>query len=159
MVTKQQQQRRRVLMALFLILMAFSVVSVVLSIWILNKPKTKRQYVIVKQEIITQNPHFEQMTVTAYTAGYESTQKKKGESGYGVTASGTLVRERYTAACPKSLPFGTELYIPSLKTVYVCEDRGGAVVGSHIDLYVENKDKAIQFGKKKLDVLINIPKG
>lgn len=94
-----------------------------------------------------------QMSITAYTSGYESTQKSVGDVGYGLTASGTHVQEGRTIACPKSMPFGTVLNIEGIG-MRVCEDRGGAIGEGHIDLYIENLAKAQEFGKKSLNVEI-----
>jgi 3D (Asp-Asp-Asp) domain-containing protein len=91
--------------------------------------------------------------VTAYTAGFESTQKQKGDEGYGVTASGTTVKQGRTIACPSSLKFGTKVNIEGIG-LRVCEDRGGAIKTGHIDLYVENVNQALEFGRKKLLVEI-----
>jgi len=87
--------------------------------------------------------------LTAYTNGYESTQKKKGHPLYGVTASGEKTKENHTIACPKSLDFGTEVYIPKLENVYTCEDRGGAIKGKLIDVFIEDLEEAREFGRKK----------
>jgi 3D (Asp-Asp-Asp) domain-containing protein len=91
--------------------------------------------------------------VTAYTAGYESTQKRKGDKGYGITASGTKVTEGRTIACPPSLQFGSKLNIEGVG-LRVCEDRGGAIKEGHLDLYISNVNAALSFGKKKLRVEI-----
>jgi 3D (Asp-Asp-Asp) domain-containing protein len=89
--------------------------------------------------------------ITAYTAGYESTQKKKGEKGYGLTASGATVQEGRTIACDRSIPFGTEFYIDGIG-IRVCEDRGGKIKGKHIDLYMNDLKKAKEFGVQHLEV-------
>jgi 3D (Asp-Asp-Asp) domain-containing protein len=91
--------------------------------------------------------------VTAYTAGFESTQKQKGDKGYGVTASGTTVKQGRTIACPSSMKFGTKVNIEGIG-LRVCEDRGGAIKTGHIDLYVENVNQALEFGRQKLLVEI-----
>jgi 3D (Asp-Asp-Asp) domain-containing protein len=91
--------------------------------------------------------------VTAYTAGYESTQKSKGDIGYGITASGTRVKEGRTIACPPSLKFGTKLNIDKIG-IRVCEDRGGAIKSGHLDLYMDSLNEALDFGRKKLSVEI-----
>jgi 3D (Asp-Asp-Asp) domain-containing protein len=91
--------------------------------------------------------------VTAYTAGYESTQKSKGDIGYGITASGKKVKEGRTIACPPSLKFGTKLNIDKIG-IRVCEDRGGAITSGHLDLYVDSVSEALEFGRKKLSVQI-----
>lgn len=95
----------------------------------------------------------EEYEVTAYTAGYESTQKKPGEVGYGITASGAPVQEGLTAACPKSMAFGTRLEIEGLGE-RVCQDRGGAITDGHIDIYFASLQEARQFGRQWLNVRI-----
>jgi 3D (Asp-Asp-Asp) domain-containing protein len=96
--------------------------------------------------------------VTAYTANVESTGKRKGSATYGQTASGKMVQANHTVSCPKSLPFETKLYIPSLNNTYTCEDRGGAIVEGHLDIYIPELQDAQDFGRQKLEVII-IPKG
>ena len=92
-------------------------------------------------------------SVTAFTSGYESTQKKPGETGYGVTASGTTVQEGRTAACPQSMEFGTKVEIEGIGT-RTCEDRGQRITEGHIDVYYENLSVAQKFGRKSLKVRV-----
>jgi 3D (Asp-Asp-Asp) domain-containing protein len=87
--------------------------------------------------------------VTAYTAGYESTQKKKGDPAYGLTSSGTYVKEGRTIACPPSFKFGTKVIIEGVGE-RTCEDRGGKITEGHIDLYMDNLNAAQVFGRKNL---------
>lgn len=92
--------------------------------------------------------------VTAYTAGYESTQKKPGQKGYGITYSGTTVEEGRTIAADLSvLPVGTRIYIEDVGERTV-EDKGGGVKGKHIDLYIADLDEALDWGKQKKDVYV-----
>ena len=91
--------------------------------------------------------------VTAYTAGYESTQKQKGDEGYGLTASGTTVQEGRTIACPRSMEFGTKVDIEGVG-VRVCEDHGSRITAGHIDVYMASLSAAQAFGRKKLKVQI-----
>lgn len=93
------------------------------------------------------------MELTFYTSGYESTQKKKGDKGYGITASGTVATEGRTVACPPSMGFGTKLYIDGFG-YRVCEDRGGAITEGHIDVYVNDVSKAKQLGRQTRRVSI-----
>lgn len=92
--------------------------------------------------------------ITMYTAGAESTGKTKGDEGYGITASGAQVSKGRTVACPPRIDFGTRVEIEGLGT-YVCEDRGGAVQGDHIDVYTNNLDKALEWGKQYRQVTIH----
>jgi 3D (Asp-Asp-Asp) domain-containing protein len=91
-------------------------------------------------------------TVTAYTAGYESTGKQPGDPDYGITASGAEVQEGQTIACPESLSFGTELYIPYFDKTFTCEDRGSAITEGRLDIYIADLDEAVEFGVKELQV-------
>jgi 3D (Asp-Asp-Asp) domain-containing protein len=113
--------------------------------------KEKQQKVMVSRgEHSPPKMYFE---VTAYTSGYESTQKRKGDKGYGLTASGTYVKDGRTIACPQSFKFGTKLNIEGVG-LRVCEDRGGAITTSKLDLYVDSLSEAVKFGRKKLLVEI-----
>lgn len=97
---------------------------------------------------------YETYVVTWYTANYESTQKSPSDPDYGITASGTTVSEGRTLACPKSLEFGTKVYIKELNHTYTCEDRGGAIKSYRLDIYVEDLDKALEMGRQKMQVRI-----
>lgn len=105
----------------------------------------KESSVIIAQQ-------FEKFEVTAYTAGYESTGKHPDDPWYGVTASGAYVQENHTIACPPSMEFGTEIYIPYFDTVFTCEDRGGAITEGKLDVYMERLSDALEFGRRKLEV-------
>jgi 3D (Asp-Asp-Asp) domain-containing protein len=91
--------------------------------------------------------------LTAYTSGYESTQKKPGEVGYGITASGEQAQEGVTAACPPSMAFGTVIEIDGMGE-RICQDRGGAITEGHIDVYMGDLKDAIKFGRQKRNVRI-----
>lgn len=67
-----------------------------------------------------------------------------GQYASGITASGERVREGIVAM-DKRFPFGTEVIIDG-KT-YVCEDRGGAIKGNKIDIYVPSHAEAIKRGR------------
>jgi 3D (Asp-Asp-Asp) domain-containing protein len=88
-------------------------------------------------------------TLTAYTAGPESTGKQPGDPGYGITASGTTVMDGRTIAVdPEQIPLGSKVYIEGIG-FRVAEDTGGAIKGNRIDVYMSNLDEAIHFGVKK----------
>src|SRR5699024_1216470 len=93
-------------------------------------------------------------TVTAYTAGYESTNKHPGDPAYGITASGEVVQEDHTIACPPSLPFGTKIHIPKWNETYVCEDRGSAITNGRLDIYMEDVEDALQFGVQEVQAKV-----
>lgn len=92
--------------------------------------------------------------VTAYTAGYESTKKHKGHPLYGVTASGTKAKQGRTIAMDKRFPFGTLVKIEGISGVFRVEDRGSKIKVDRIDLYFENVEDAVKFGKQKRKIFI-----
>jgi 3D (Asp-Asp-Asp) domain-containing protein len=85
------------------------------------------------------------INASAYTAAADECGKSDG-----ITASGVKVREQETLACPSQFPFGTKLSIEGLGT-YVCQDRGGAIKGNHIDIYMKTKSEAFAFGRRNLE--------
>lgn len=88
-------------------------------------------------------------TLTAYTAGIESTGKAPGHPAYGITASGARVREGRTIAVdPKVIPIGATVYIEGIG-LRVAEDTGSAIRGAKIDVYMNDVQQARQFGVKK----------
>lgn len=97
--------------------------------------------------------HYEIYEVTAYTAGPESTGKRPGDEGYGITTSGNRVKEGLTVSCPKELTLGTRIVIEGVGERR-CDDRGGAIKGKRLDLYIADLDRALNFGRQKLKVRI-----
>ena len=95
------------------------------------------------------------VTATGYTAGLESTGKKPGMPGYGITRSGVKVRRDHVstiAADPKVFPIGTLMYIPGYGYGIVA-DTGSAIKGNKIDLYFETTRQVYQlWGKRKVHV-------
>lgn len=84
------------------------------------------------------------INASAYTAAADECGKSDG-----ITASGVMVKEERTLACPPNFPFGTKIDIKGVG-VRVCEDRGGAIKGNHVDIYVETKAEAFKFGRRNL---------
>jgi len=92
--------------------------------------------------------------ITFYTAGAESTGKSKADKWYGITASGTKVKEGRTVACPKNIKFGTKVYIEGFGE-RICEDRGGAINTPYkLDVYVDSYNEAIKLGRQYLHVKV-----
>lgn len=103
--------------------------------------------------VLAPEPEPQTFEVTAYTAGAESTGKTPDHPAYGITASGERVTEGVTAACPPDMAFGTRIDIEGVGE-RVCTDRGGAIKGGHIDVYMAELSDAIQFGRQRLEVTI-----
>jgi uncharacterized protein YabE (DUF348 family)/3D (Asp-Asp-Asp) domain-containing protein len=89
------------------------------------------------------------VTLTAYSAGFESTGKTEDHPQYGITASGTRVKEGRTIAVdPNVIPLGWWVYIEGIG-FRRAEDKGSAIKGKKIDIYYDSEAKAERFGKKK----------
>lgn len=97
------------------------------------------------------------VTATGYYAGPESTGKRPGDPGYGITFSGVRARrDVYStiAADPALFPIGTELYVPGYGYAVVA-DTGSSIKGHVIDLYFERKDQVYrEWGKRRVEVVV-----
>ena len=71
-----------------------------------------------------------------------------------VTATGTQARWGVIAVDPNVIPFGTKVYIPQFDKVFIAEDTGGAIKGNKIDIFMENSDDAINWGRRNIDIYI-----
>lgn len=90
-----------------------------------------------------------EFTLTAYTAGPESTGKSPGHPAYGITSSGAKVREGVTVAVdPKVIPTGSRIYIEGIG-YRVAQDTGSAIKGKRIDVFINDLDEALRFGVKR----------
>ncbi len=70
------------------------------------------------------------------------------------TATGTEPKEGRTIAVdPKVIPYGSHVTIEGMGT-YIAEDCGGGINGNHIDMYFENHEDAVRFGRRQLYVTI-----
>ena len=85
------------------------------------------------------------MRATAYTADYASTGKGPGDSGFGITASGTVAKRNKgsyssVAVDPRVIPLGTKLYVEGYGYA-IAEDTGGAIKGNSIDLFFNSSSE------------------
>ena len=81
-------------------------------------------------------------TITYYCA----CTKCCGAYATGTTASGTHVQAGRTIAAPSRYAFGTKMKI--FDNIYTVEDRGGAITGNKIDIYVDSHEEALRLGKQ-----------
>lgn len=89
------------------------------------------------------------VTLTAYDAGYKSTGKTEDHPQYGITYSGTKVEEGRTVAVdPKVIPLGWWVYIEGIG-LRKAEDIGSAVKGKIIDVYMDDEERVTRFGRKR----------
>ncbi len=80
--------------------------------------------------------------LTAYSAS-----EVEGTAG-GITASGARVRPGTVAVDPAVIPLGSKLRIDGLPGVYRAEDTGGGVRGAHVDVFMDSRGAALEFGRR-----------
>ena len=85
--------------------------------------------------------------ITAYCSCSKCCGKATGR-----TASGTQATAGRTVAAPAKFAFGTKLNIGG--NIYTVEDRGGAITGNRIDIYVSSHSAALQWGVRYLPVSV-----
>lgn len=85
--------------------------------------------------------------ITAYCSCSKCCGKSTGR-----TASGTQATAGRTVAASSKFAFGTKLNIGG--HIYTVEDRGGAINGNRIDIYVNSHSQALQWGVKYLPVSV-----
>lgn len=113
-----------------------------------KSPAGKPKVVTIEARPVRYIYKMDNVQLTAYTAGAESTGKNPGDPGYGITATGTRATEGITIAVdPEVIPLGWWVYIPGVG-YRRAEDTGSAVKGKIIDVYIEDLSKAKKFGRK-----------
>lgn len=73
--------------------------------------------------------------------------------GTGVTSIGIVPYEGIVAVDPKIIPYYTKMYIPGYGFA-MAGDCGGAIKGHKIDLFMNTYSKAINWGRKDIEIYI-----
>jgi 3D (Asp-Asp-Asp) domain-containing protein len=124
--------------------------------------KDKKEQIEILEVVLNHHEHEEKIIkeyvgefeITYYTAGYESCGKLPSDPEYGITASGTIVKEGQTIAADWDvLAPGTKVYIEGVGERIV-EDKGGLIKGNAIDVYVENVEEALENGRHMANVYV-----
>lgn len=98
--------------------------------------------------------------VTAYSPYEESTGKSPNDPDFKVTASGTIATQGRTIAMDNRFPFGTLVKIEGFDGIFRVENRGFKIKRNRVDVYFEDVDDAIKFGKQKRKIyVIKLGKG
>lgn len=107
-----------------------------------------------EEKIVSRGNYVRNKTEFIATA-YCSCEKCCGKwAKYNKTASGTTPKQGRTIAVDKNvIPLGTSVYIEGYGE-YVAEDTGSGIKGNRIDIYFESHQEALQFGRKKVKLLI-----
>ena len=85
--------------------------------------------------------------ITAYCSCARCCGKSTGR-----TASGKMAKAGRTIAAPSNFKFGTKLSINGKQ--YVVEDRGGAINGNRLDIFVNSHSEALRWGVRYLPVKV-----
>lgn len=123
-----------------------------LSSEIIKKPINK--IVEVQTKTVTSRSSYIRGTTTAKSGIYKVTAycscaKCCGKTN-GITASGVKATANHTIAAPSTFAFGTKVVING--TTYVVEDRGGAIQGNRIDVYMNSHQEALRWGVRYLQL-------
>ncbi|OYD06993.1 3D domain-containing protein [Paludifilum halophilum] len=114
-----------------------------------EKQKEKKEQKEEEVTAMARGQSLGEFTLTAYTAGPESTGKSPDHPAFGVTSSGAQVAEGVTIAVdPDVIPLGSRVYIEGIG-YRVAQDTGSAIQGNRIDVYMKDPQQARQFGVKK----------
>ena len=74
-------------------------------------------------------------------------------SGTGMTSIGIIPYEGIVAVDPSFIPYYTKMYIPGYGFA-MAGDTGGAIRGYKIDLFMTSYYRAIQWGRRTIDIYI-----
>lgn len=130
--------------------------KIVISEVVVQEPVNK---IVQIQKTVTSRASTLPRTSTTSSAGsatykvtaYCSCSKCCGKAS-GRTASGTKATAGRTVAASSKFAFGTKLNIGG--HIYTVEDRGGAVNGNKIDIFVNSHAEALQWGVRYLPVSV-----
>ena len=106
------------------------------------------------EDVLSDASYIGEFDISYYTAGIESTGKNLGDKGYGITKSGELVKENYTASTDWSiLPKGTIFYIEGVG-IRVSTDEGGGVKGERVDSFEPDLETALKNGRHMAGIYV-----
>ena len=80
--------------------------------------------------------------------------KATAYAGDSITSTGIKPRWGVIAVDPSVIPYGSRVYIPAFKKIFIAEDCGGAIKGKRIDIFMNSEREARQWGVKNIDVYI-----
>jgi len=107
--------------------------------------------IIQRNSVKVSIPHYNQArTILATITGYSSTPDQTDSTPL-ITASGNRVKSGIVA-CPRYLEFGTVIEING--KIYICDDRTHPRLDGIFDIWFSSKQKAKEWGKKKMEIII-----
>lgn len=87
--------------------------------------------------------------------GIWATSRPADENGNPIiyTASGAIAQTGTTIAVdPSVIPYGSEVKIND--HTYIAQDTGGAITGNRIDIYFDDHQTALEFGRQRAEVFV-----
>jgi len=140
---------KNIIVATFILLFVFT-----FSTELSYSQRINKQLITLVEESINintikkeENNHMMIMEATAYTKSVEEGTYK------GITKSGTQVSRGTVSVDPRIIPLKTKLYIEGYGEA-IALDTGGAIKGNRIDLYMDTKKEAFEFGRRDVKVFI-----
>lgn len=119
-----------------------------------NCQKEKEQPVQPAQTVQIPGRYIGEFSISHYCSCPICTKSPKGSR----TATGHIPREGRTVAVDKKIiPLHSVIYVEGIGTL-VAEDVGGAVKGNHLDIYIDDHQRALNLGtlggeRKKVYIL------
>ena len=105
----------------------------------------------MRSEFITVNGKtYRAKKVTMKCSAYTSAPNEGGAYAY----DGQRLRDGMVAADLKLYPIGTKIFIPKLNKVFTVTDTGSAIRNQRLDIWMNSKQKALNWGVQTLDVYI-----
>ena len=93
-----------------------------------------------------------QVEATAYTHVATPGVPDINGTGDGITASGKPVQEGMIAVDKDIIPLGTKVFVEGYG-VMLAADTGGAIKGDRIDIFMDNRQEALDFGRQHLTIV------
>ena len=93
-----------------------------------------------------------QVEATAYTHVAIPGVADINGTGDGITASGKPVQEGMIAVDRSIIPLGTKVFVEGFG-VMLAADTGGAIKGDRIDIFFDNRQQALDFGRQTLTIV------
>ena len=105
----------------------------------------------MRSEFVTINGKtYRARKVTMKCSAYTSAPNEGGAYAY----NGQRLKDGMVAADLKLYPIGTKIFIPKLNKVFTVTDTGSAIRNQRLDIWMNSKQKALNWGVQTLDVYI-----
>jgi 3D (Asp-Asp-Asp) domain-containing protein len=147
---KRKMRKTIILSCVALLSWFFLLFQIIELIKKVERLKSKPPETIIVERDISPIPYKElgEYTISFYCDCPICTKTAKGSK----TTTGTKPKEGRTIACDgEILKMGDIVYIESVG-VRVCEDKGSAIYGKRIDVYMDGHDIANKMGIRKVNV-------